>query len=85
MGKIDFNFNAFENKLFSSHKKKSQQTRDKIYKMWHTLYTNRALQERSLNITYFLAKYSLGFVDKLYDALDSEEKSHQIIKVAEII
>ncbi len=85
MGKIDYNFNAFEKKLFSSHKKKSQQTRDKIYKLWHTLYTNRVLQERSLNITYFLAKYGLGFVDKLYDALDSEEKSHQIIKVTEII
>ncbi len=84
MGKIDFNLKAFEGKVFSSHKKKSQQTREKIYKLWHANYTNRALQERSLNISYFIAKYGLDIIDKLYESLDSEEKAHQIIKLSEL-
>ena len=83
MGKVDFNLNAFEGKVFSSHKKKSQQTRDRIYRLGHGVFTNRGLHERSLNITYFLAKYGIGLIDYIYEALDSEEKAHQIIHLSE--
>ncbi|HKK20979.1 MAG TPA: bacillithiol biosynthesis cysteine-adding enzyme BshC, partial [candidate division Zixibacteria bacterium] len=36
-GKIDYNLKAFEQKVFSSHKKKSQETRDRIYRVWRAL------------------------------------------------
>ena len=83
MGKVDFNLNAFEGKVFSSHKKKSQQTRDRIYRLGHGVFTNRGLHERSLNITYFLAKYGMGLIDYIYETLDSEETAHQIIHLSE--
>ncbi|MDF1545243.1 MAG: bacillithiol biosynthesis cysteine-adding enzyme BshC, partial [bacterium] len=84
MGKIDFNLNAFEGKIFASHKKKLSDTRDRIYRLWNTLYTNRGLQERSLNINYFIARYGFGFVDFLYESLDVDEKAHQLIYQSEM-
>jgi len=83
-GKIDYQLNQFQGKVFSSHKKKSQETRDRIYRLWHALYPNRGLQERTLNIGYFVSKYGMSFVGDLYDALDSEETSHQLLYLSEI-
>ena len=84
-GKIDFNLKAFEGKVFASHKKKSQETRDRIYRLWKAVYPNRGLQERSMNITYFIARYGRGIIPFLYERMDSEEKSHQIIKLSEFV
>ncbi len=84
MGRIDFNLNAFEGKVFSSHKKQLSDTRERIYRLWNALYTNRGLQERSLNITYFISRYGFGFVDFLYEALEADEKSHQLIYLSEM-
>lgn len=83
MGKIDYNIKAFEGKVFSSHKKKSKQSRERIYKLWHSLYPNRSFQERVLNVAYFISKYGFGFVDFLYTKLDSEENAHQLITLSE--
>lgn len=84
MGKIDFTLKAFEGKVFSSHKKKSQEVRDKIYKLWYSLCTNRKFQERSINISYFVSKYGIKFIDFLYNKIDCEESKHQLIKLSEI-
>lgn len=83
LGKIDYTVKGFEAKVFSSHKKRSQETRDRIYRLWHSVYPNRNFQERSLNITYFLSKYGRGFIQFLYDAMDSEQKAHQLIHMSE--
>jgi uncharacterized protein YllA (UPF0747 family) len=83
-GKIDYNLNQFEQKVFNSHKKKSQQTRDRIYKLHHALQTNRGLQERSLNICYLISRYGFGIVDFIREQLDSEETAHQLISIGEM-
>lgn len=81
-GKIDFTLKNFENKVFASHKKKSQEVRDRIYRLHRALYPNRGLQERCLNISYFVSRYGVSFVPYLYDILDSEEKSHQLVDLS---
>ena len=83
-GKIDYNLKQFESKVFSAHKRKSGETRERIYKLWNALYPNRGLQERSLNTSYFISKYGKDIVQFLYDQLDSEEKAHQLIYVSEM-
>lgn len=82
-GKIDFTLKQFEGKVFASHKKKSKQTRDGLYRLRHALYPNRALQERTLNVTYFLSRYGLGFISFMYDKIDCEEKAHQVVHLKE--
>ncbi len=82
-GKIDYNLKQFEGKVFAAHKRKSAETRDRIYRLYNTLYTNRGLQERALNVTYFLSKYGMEFLPFAYDQLESEERSHQLISLTE--
>jgi uncharacterized protein YllA (UPF0747 family) len=82
-GKIDFTLKNFENKVFASHKRKSQEVRDRIYRLHRALYPNHGLQERCLNISYFVSRYGMSFVSYLYDILDSEEKNHQIVDLSE--
>lgn len=82
-GKIDFALKQFEAKVFAAHKRRSGETRDRIYRLYHALYTNRGLQERALNVSYFIAKYGFGFVTFAYEQLDSEEKAHQLIPLSE--
>ncbi|MBN1213318.1 MAG: bacillithiol biosynthesis cysteine-adding enzyme BshC [candidate division Zixibacteria bacterium] len=84
-GKIDYNLKAFESKVFAAHKKKSQETRDKIYRLRNAVCPNRGLQERSINITYFIARYGFGIIPFLYEKIDSEQKAHQIIKMSEFV
>ena len=57
--------------------------RDRIYRLHRALYPNRGLQERCINISYFLSRYGFGFIRFLYDSLDSEEKAHQLIDLME--
>ena len=83
IGKIDYTLNMFENKVFSAHKKQSQQTRDKIYKLYNSIYPNRAFQERSLNIGYFISKYGLDVIDFIYENIDSEQSSHCLVQLSE--
>jgi uncharacterized protein YllA (UPF0747 family) len=78
-GKIDFTLKQFEGKVFASHKKKSKETRDRIYRLWQAIYPNRALQERTLNVTYFLSRYGFGFISFMYDKIDCEETAHQVV------
>ncbi|MBU0984803.1 MAG: bacillithiol biosynthesis cysteine-adding enzyme BshC [candidate division Zixibacteria bacterium] len=82
-GKIDFTVKGFEKKVFSAHKRHSQDSRDRMYRMYHGLYTNRGLQERSLNFSYFLAKYGMSVVSFVYDRMDCEETRHQLICLSE--
>jgi bacillithiol biosynthesis cysteine-adding enzyme BshC len=82
-GKIDFLLKGFESKVFAAHKKKSQQTRERIYRIANVLYPRRGLQERSLNITYFLSRYGYGVIRYIYDHMNSEETAHQLVSLSE--
>ncbi|MGI8544018.1 MAG: bacillithiol biosynthesis cysteine-adding enzyme BshC [Aridibacter sp.] len=43
------------------------------------LYPRCALQERTMNVFYFLNLYGENFIDWIYQAIDSDEKEHQIL------
>ena len=83
MGKIDFTLKSFEGKVFSAHKRKSKESRERIYRLWHSLYPNRTFQERVLNISFFISRYGFDFVPFLYDKIDCEENAHQLIYMSE--
>ncbi|MFN3330700.1 MAG: hypothetical protein ACK419_07230 [Pyrinomonadaceae bacterium] len=37
------------------------------------------LQERTLNISFFLNLYGFEFIDWIYQAIDLDNKNHQVI------
>jgi bacillithiol biosynthesis cysteine-adding enzyme BshC len=82
-GKIDFLLKGVEGKTFASHKKKSSEKRDRIYRVHNALFPNRTMQERSVNVLYFLARYGDRFVSYLVDQIDGEDRAHQVIDMTE--
>ena len=82
-GKIDYLLNGFESKLFAAHKKKSQQLRNRVYRIANALYPHCELQERTINICSFLARYGPGVTQYLFDRMDCEQTSHQLISLSE--
>ncbi len=84
-GKIDFALNNFEKKIFSQHKKRMQTVRNQIYKLNEILYPNKNLQERSLNINYFIAKYGFNVVGFIARSLDISTVEHQIIPLSKFV
>lgn len=83
LGKIDYLVKGFEGKVFSSHKRMSNDTRDRIYRVYNALYTCRGLQERSLNILTFLSKYGRDFLIWLYRELEGEDQNHQLLDMSD--
>ena len=82
-GKIDYTFGNLENKIFTRHKKQIKSIREQIYKIGNLLYPERNLQERHLNIAYFISKYGPGVVKFLGRKLDVNSNEHQMIDIAE--
>jgi uncharacterized protein YllA (UPF0747 family) len=41
------------------------------------------MQERSVNVLYFLARYGDRFVSYLVDQIDGEDRAHQVIDMTE--
>lgn len=80
--KIDFALKNFEKKIFSEHKKKMEAVRKQIYRLATALYPNRNMQERSLNIDYYISKYGFDVVDFLIESLDIETAGHQMIYIS---
>jgi bacillithiol biosynthesis cysteine-adding enzyme BshC len=82
-GKVDYALNAFRDKVFSAHKKRRKQTRERIYRMQNAVYTNRGLQERSLNFLYFLSRYGPDLIDFTHEQLDIRQTAHQILHLSD--
>lgn len=80
-GKIEFELKKVEEKLFAAHKKKNESIREQLHKAKNILFPENTLQERKLNILYFLVKYNFDFIDRLYSSLDIDNLNHQILKI----
>ncbi|HWR82549.1 MAG TPA: bacillithiol biosynthesis cysteine-adding enzyme BshC [Candidatus Deferrimicrobium sp.] len=83
-GKLDFTLKQFAEKVFVSHKKKSKESRDRLYRLGNALYPNRTLQERSLNIACFLSRYGFDILRFMYDRIDVNETAHQLVNLSEL-
>jgi bacillithiol synthase len=79
--KLFQNIENLKNKLVNAQAQKSETTTGQIDKVTNNIYPNYTLQERSLNITYFLNKYDDGFIRKLFDELDIDCYMHQVIEM----
>lgn len=80
-GKINQNLRFLERKILQASKKHNTIVSQQLLKAKNNLYPTNHLQERILNITPFLIKYSFDFIDKLYHEIEIESHDHQIIKM----
>lgn len=78
--KLNASMELFKNKLINAQALKSDTTTVQIDKVVNNLYPASKLQERVINVTYFLNKYNDTFIKKLFYEIDVNNFSHQVIE-----
>jgi bacillithiol biosynthesis cysteine-adding enzyme BshC len=76
--KIHHQLNLLETKVVQAAKKKQKIVGRKLTKVENMLYPNQRLQERVFNVTPFLMKYGVAWLEDLYHALDLTHVDHQV-------
>ncbi|MCI0448489.1 MAG: bacillithiol biosynthesis cysteine-adding enzyme BshC [Chlorobi bacterium] len=71
----------FKGKLINSQARKSDTAATQIDKVTNNIYPKNHLQERVINVTYFLNKYDYGFISRLFHEIDVLNFNHQIIEM----
>lgn len=77
--KILYHIAALRNKFRHVQLRKDETINRQFETMFSSLMPNGALQERSLNISYFLNRYGINFIDWIYQASDLDDKGHRVI------
>jgi bacillithiol biosynthesis cysteine-adding enzyme BshC len=68
--KLFNNIEMIRSKLTAALARKSETTTSQIDKVTNNIYPNHTMQERVINVTYFLNKYGDEFIKKLFDETD---------------
>ncbi|MGB4852499.1 MAG: bacillithiol biosynthesis cysteine-adding enzyme BshC [Ignavibacteria bacterium] len=94
LGKIDINqtasfakrnlqfldsLNIAKDKYVALQSKQNEVVSGQLKKALVNVYPDETLQERVFNIVYFVNKYGLELINKMYNETDVEEFSHQLI------
>jgi len=79
--KIIYHIGALRNKFYNVQVRKDTEIRQQIEGMFTALLPHKHLQERAINISYFLNKYGLNFVDWIYNAIDLDDRSHRVVRL----
>ncbi len=61
--------------------KHDETTNQQIERVLTVLYPNKNLQEREINVTYFLARYGYGLIERLLQEIDLDSPDHQLISL----
>jgi len=78
--KLYSSLEVFKSKLTNAQAAKSDTTTNQIEKVTNNLFPKHNLQERMINVTYFLNKYNDAFIKKLFDELNINNLSHHVIE-----
>jgi bacillithiol biosynthesis cysteine-adding enzyme BshC len=78
--KLYSSLEVFKSKLTNAQAAKSDTTTNQIDKVTNNIYPDHNLQERMINVTYFLNKYNDAFIKKLIDEVDINNFSHHVIE-----
>ena len=77
--KIMYHIAALHKKFQRVEIEKDETVRRRIESLFVSLLPKGALQERTLNIAYFVNQYGPNFVDWMYRATDLDDRSHRVI------
>jgi len=77
--KIIYHIAALQTKFRKFEINKDETVRRRVESLFVSLLPNGGLQERTLNVAYFLNQYGPRFVDWMYRATDLDDRSHRVI------
>lgn len=70
--KIFYQLHNLRTRFVNSSAKREETTARQLEKLFAVLYPEKNLQERELNVYYFLARYGLEFIDTIYQNIEIE-------------
>ncbi|MEW6733631.1 MAG: bacillithiol biosynthesis cysteine-adding enzyme BshC [Acidobacteriota bacterium] len=79
--KILYQVQNLRNRFVNNRTKREDTVARQIERMFNLLYPTKNLQERELNVYYFLARYGYGFIDTLYQAIEPHTTTHKLLFV----
>jgi bacillithiol biosynthesis cysteine-adding enzyme BshC len=77
--KIVYQINNLRTRFIHNRTKRDETMGQQIERLFAVLYPNRNLQERELNVAYFLARYGYELIDRIYDEVDWEQRDHKLL------
>jgi bacillithiol biosynthesis cysteine-adding enzyme BshC len=79
--RMNQNLEQFKGKLINAQAKKSDVATNQIDKVVNNIYPNHNLQERVINVLYFLNKYGGNFINKLFSEIEIDNFNHEVIEI----
>lgn len=72
---------TLKQKVVRAEKRQQDEVRAQLEKAHVNLRPNGALQERTINVLYYLNKYSLDLISDLRSQLDTDTSAHQVVEL----
>lgn len=79
--KIIYHIESIRNKFRHSQFSRDEVIRRRLETMFAAILPHEHLQERSLNILYFVDRFGTDFVDWIYDSIDLSDKGHRVVSL----
>lgn len=79
--KTMYQFSRLEEKLKTLSEKKNETLMKQIGNAWNHLFPMGTLQERVLNITYYLIKLGLGFPERILSEIEPFDFGHHVVRL----
>lgn len=77
--KILYHIGSMRTKFHHAQIRRDETVKRQLETMLTALMPHKHLQERTLNVSYFLNRYGTYFIDWIYQAIDLDDKDHRII------
>jgi bacillithiol biosynthesis cysteine-adding enzyme BshC len=77
--KINYQIDGLRTRFNRSQVARDEAVHRQLEHAFDLLYPRKSLQERHINITSFIARHGLYFVDWIFDAIELETNEHQIV------
>lgn len=77
--KIIYHIAALRDKFLKLQKQKNETVMRQVENLFSVVLPFDHLQERTLNVSFFLNIYGQGFIDKIYSAIELDNRKHRVI------
>jgi uncharacterized protein YllA (UPF0747 family) len=79
--KIQYHIDHLRTKLINAEAKHQETLTRQVEKALAILQPSKSLQEREINIFYFLSRYGMDLLAQLYEEIDLTDPDHRLIYV----
>jgi len=79
--KILYQLHNLRTRFVHNRGKRDEGAKQQIERLFTALYPNKNLQEREVNVFYFLARYGYELIDRIYDEVEVGLRDHKLINL----